>query len=176
MAVAENPPQVRRRLSLSPAARGTRRTLTIRHISGHRIVALIEITSPANKDRATHLVEFVDKAEAALAYGIHLVLVDLIPPGPHDPQGIHAALWARYDDEPYLLPPGEPLTLASYVGGMRPEAYLEHLAVGTPLAEMPLFLNPDRYINLPLEATYLAAHRGMPAFWRDVLDGKQPPP
>jgi hypothetical protein len=113
-------------------------------------------------------------AETALWHGIHLVLVDLIPPGPYDPQGMHAALWERFDDEPYLLPANEPLTLASYVAGPRPEAYLEHLAIGLPLAEMPLFLNPDRYVNLPLETTYLAAYRGTSAFWRDVLEGDPP--
>ncbi len=176
VAVAETPPRVRRKLSPSPAARGSRRTLTIRHVSGHRIVALLEIVSPANKDRAAHVTEFVDKVETALWHGIHVLLVDLFLPGPHDPQGMHAAIWERFDDEPYVLPSREPLTLASYVAGPRPEAYLEHLAVGSPLAEMPLFLNPDRYINVPLESTYLAAYRGMPAFWRDVLEGRQPPP
>jgi hypothetical protein len=120
--------------------------------------------------------EFVEKAEAALWQGIHLLLADLIPPGPHDPQGMHAAVWERFDDEPYVLPPNEPLTLVSYVAGPRPEAYLEHLAVGSPLMEMPLFLDPDRYINVPLDPTYSAAYRGTPEFWRDVLEGKQPPP
>jgi hypothetical protein len=147
--------------------------VTIRHRSGHRLVALLEIVSPANKDRPSHVEEFVAKAVAALAHGIHLVLVDLIPPGAHDPQGMHGAIWDRLDDERYLLPPGKPLTLASYVAERLPQAYLEHLAVGSPLIEMPLFLNPDRYINLPLESTYQAAYCGMPAFWRDVLDGDQ---
>ena len=68
------------------------------------------------------------------------------------------------------------MTLASYVAERLPQAYLEHLAVGSPLIEMPLFLDPDRYINLPLESTYHAAYCGMPAFWRDVLDGKQARP
>jgi hypothetical protein len=147
--------------------------LTIRHVSGHRIVAVVEIVSPGNKDRAAHVAEFADKAETALWQGIHELVVDLFAPGPYDPQGMHAAIWERFDDEPYLLPPNEPLTLASYVAGPSPEAYLEHLAVGSPLAEMPLFLSPDRYINLPLEPTYLASYRGMPAFWRDVLEGRQ---
>ena len=176
VAVAETPPQVRRRLSLSGAARRLRRTLTIRHVSGHRVVALVEIVSPANKDRASHVAEFVDKVEAALAREIHVLLVDLIPPGPHDPQGINGALWERFADEPYPLPADEPLTLASYVAGTSPVAYLEHLAVGSPLAQMPLFLNPDRYVNAPLDATYMASYRGMPAFWREVLEGSQPPP
>src|SRR3954447_19087706 len=53
LAVAEAPPRVTRRLVASPDAsyRMLRRTLTIRHTSGHRIVAIVEIVSPANKDR-----------------------------------------------------------------------------------------------------------------------------
>lgn len=176
VAVAEAPPRVQRRLSPIPTARGSRRTLTIRHVSGHRMIALIEIISPANKDRASHVAEFVDKAEAAFWHGVHLLLVDLFPPGRYDPQGMHAAIWERYDDEPYRLPPRDVLTLASYAAGPAPEAYLQHLAVGTPLTEMPLFLTAERYINVPLEATYQAAFHGLPAFWRDVLEGRRPKP
>lgn len=163
LAVADTPPRAHRRVAVSPASRATRRTLTIRHVSGHRVVALVEIASPANKDRAAHVVEFVDKVEAALWQGIHVVLVDLIAPGTHDPQGMHAVIWERFDDEPYLLPAEQPLTLASYVAGPRPEVYLEHLSIGSRLAEMPLFLTAERYINLPLESTYQAAYHGIPA-------------
>ncbi len=176
VAVAETPPRVRRRLSPASTPRAMRRTVAIRHVSGHRVVAVVEIVSPGNKDRAVHVAEFVDKAETALWQCIHLLLVDLFPPSPHDPQGMHAAVWERFDDEPYVLPPNEPLTLASYVAGPRPEAYLEHLAVGSPLTEMPLFLDPDRYVNVPLEPTYSAAYRGMSEFWRNVVEGKQPSP
>jgi len=31
-----------------------------------------------------------------------------------------------------------------------------------------------RYVNVPLESTYGEAYRGMPAFWRDVLEGREP--
>jgi hypothetical protein len=67
------------------------------------------------------------------------------------------------------------LTLASYAAGRPIEVYLEHLAVGASLPDMPLFLDYERYINVPLEATYQAAYRGMPGFWRDVLEGQKPP-
>ena len=63
-------------------------------------------------------------------------------------------------DEPYDLPAGEPLTLASYAAGPQIEVYLEHLAVGAVLPEMPLFLGQDRYVHVPLEATYHEAYRG----------------
>jgi hypothetical protein len=73
-------------------------------------------------------------------------------------------------EEPYDLPEGDPLTLASYVATEPVDIYLEHPAVGASLPEMPLFLRPDRYINVPLEATYQEAYRSLPEFWRDVLE------
>jgi hypothetical protein len=171
LAIAESQPKVRHKLSASSAQRGARRALAIRHVSGNRIVALMEIVLPANKDRRSHVEEFADKAEIAIVHGINLLLVDLFPPGSHDPRGTHGVLWERFNDEPYEPPPGEPLTLASYVAGPCPDAYVEPLAVGSPLAEMPLFLNPDRYVNVPLESTYLTAFRGLPAFLRTALEG-----
>jgi len=102
--------------------------------------------------------------------------VDLFPPGPHDPSGIHGCILQCLEEsgEPYVLPADGPLTLASYVAGPPVDVYLEHLAVGAPLTEMPLFLRPDRYVNVPLEPTYQATYRGMPAFWREVLEGQPP--
>src|SRR5271156_4150329 len=61
LALAEAPPKVERKLTVSAAARSHRRTLTIRHVTGHRIVALLEIVSPANKDRLQHIEDFVAK-------------------------------------------------------------------------------------------------------------------
>src|SRR5437588_1850008 len=136
LALAEAPPKVRRKLTSAGSLRRLRRTLAIRHISGHRLVALVEIVSPANKDRAEHVQEFVGKAVAALEQGIHLLLVDLFPPGRYDPAGIHGAVWEYFDNQPYDLPPGEPFTLASYTGRSAPDLYLEHLAVGHELPEM----------------------------------------
>jgi hypothetical protein len=169
VAVMEAPPKVRRKLASSPMSRAGRRTVTIRHVSGHQMIALIEIVSPANKDRASHLAEFVEKVTAVLWQGIHVLMIDLFPPGNHDPQGVHAAIWEQLDDEAYRLPAGEPLTLASYVGGLLPEAYIEHLQIGVPLLDMPLFLSPDRYVNVPLESTYQAAFQGLPEYWRNEV-------
>ena len=101
-------------------------------MSGHRLVALIEIISPANKDRGPHVDELVDKAVSALERGIHVLLIDLFPPGPHDLSGIHGCVLRSLDQygEPYDLPTNAPLTLASYVAGPEVDVYLEHLAVG----------------------------------------------
>ncbi len=47
--------------------------------------------------------------------------------------------------------------------------YVEPTAVGTSLIDMPLFLTPDRYVNVPLEKTYLAAYDGLPQRWKRVI-------
>ncbi len=168
--VADAPPKVRRQLSLSAAARSRRKTLAIRHVSGHRLVALLEIISPANKDLEEHIEEFLNKMEDALRQGIHLLVVDLFGPGPHDPDGIHGAIWDRLGDVPEAAPADEPLTLAAYVADTPVRAYLEHLAVGRPLPDMQLFLDPGYYIDTPLETTYQATWLGTPQPWREVLE------
>ncbi|HUY36804.1 MAG TPA: hypothetical protein VMV69_28985 [Pirellulales bacterium] len=57
----------------------------------------------------------------------------------------------------------------------RLEIYLEHVAVGAALPAMPLFLDQDAYVTVPLESAYEAAYRGVPEIWRDVLEGPAPP-
>jgi hypothetical protein len=47
---------------------------------------------------------------------------------------------------------------------------MEPLKIGIPLIDMPLFLKRGHYINVPLEATYMAAYRGVPARWRSVIE------
>src|SRR5688572_23167061 len=75
-----------------PRPRSRRKTLAIRHVSGHRLVAMLEVVSPSNKDRREHVEEFLDKMEDALRHGVHLLVLDLFPPGSFDPQGMHGAL------------------------------------------------------------------------------------
>jgi hypothetical protein len=169
VAVAEKPPKVRTQLTLSTATRKLRKTLTIRHVSNDRIVALLEIVSPGNKDREKHVSEFATKVEDALSHGIHVLVVDLFPPGKHDPHGMHGAIWDRLGDEPVDPPRKEPLTLVSYVADTPVRAWLEHAACGKKLPDMPLFLDIGSYVTAPLEATYESTWRGTPQRWRDVL-------
>jgi hypothetical protein len=68
-----------------------------------------------------------------------------------------------------LLPADKPLTCVAYVGGLSAEAFIEPVAVGDVLPEMPLFITSEFYVPVPLETTYQAAWNGMPAFWRGVL-------
>jgi hypothetical protein len=35
---------------------------------------------------------------------------------------------------------------------------------------MPLFIAKGRYVNVPLEATYQKAYRGVPSYYRHILE------
>jgi hypothetical protein len=149
-----------------------RRTLTIRHASGDRIVALIEIVSKANKDRESTVHEFAEKVVSALSQAVHVLVVDVVPPGPHDPTGMHGAIWHEIDEaQPYNMPADKPLTLASYFADAIPVAYVEPIGLGAEMPAMPLFLHPDWYVRVPLEETYRAAYHGVPRRWREVIEG-----
>ncbi len=173
IALADAPPRVSRKLTADPKAiyRARRRTLTIRHTSGHQIVAFLEIVSPGNKDRTASIQELVNKIDAALTQGIHVMTVDLFPPGRFDPQGLHGAVWARYGMEEYVVPADQPLTACSYRAVAPVHAYIEHMGFGAPLPEMPLFLDAETYIYVPLELTYQAAFQDMPVFLRERARG-----
>jgi hypothetical protein len=172
VALAVVPPKVRIRMR-SDASRysAKAKSVTIRHVSNHQVVAIVEVISPGNKNSQNGLNAFVRKAQEALAAGIHLLLVDLFPPSPRDPQGIHRAVWGDDCGPDYAPPPDKPLTCVSYIGGAGAEAFVEPVAVGDSLPPMPLFVTPEVYVDVPLEATYQSAWDGMPAYWRDVLTG-----
>ena len=62
-----------------------------------------------------------------------------------------------------LQPPADrPLIVASYDSGPMPVTYVEPVAVGDILPEMPLFLEPGSYVPAPLESTYQAAWDALP--------------
>jgi hypothetical protein len=151
-----------------------RRTIVIRHNSGDRIVALIELVSPGNKDSRHAIRSFSEKAVEALFRGYHLLIVDLFPPTVRDPNGLHPLIWGEFSDQLYSHPREQPLSLIAYSSGPQKKAYLEATAVGSELIEMPLFLEPEMYVNVPLEETYRAAFRGVPRKWKDVLERRSP--
>ena len=165
----EHPPQVRYTEEAEYARTADR--VAIYHASGDRVVAYIEIVSQGNKHTEFELKRFLDKLDEALQRGCHLLVVDLYPPGRHDPQGMHAAFWRRRATEPRGVTADEPLGLSAYRSDLHPTAYFEPTAVGRPLPPMPLFLTPDHYITVPLETTYQAAYRSVPQRWKTVIEG-----
>lgn len=144
------------------------RRIAVHHTLGH-VVAIIEIVSPGNKESKHGLRAFVDKAVELIRQGVNLLIVDLFPPGPRDPQGLHQAIWDEFTNQPFEPPPKQPLTVASYQAGPTRTAYVEPLAIGACLPEMPLFLHDEHYVNVPLEETYQATWDALPAELRRLL-------
>jgi hypothetical protein len=142
----------------------------IRHVSGDHLVAVIEIISKGNKSGRKAFDDLVSKAAELLFHQIHLLVVDLQPPSTRDPNGIHGAIWDEVAGEPYTRPVDKPLTLAAYESGSGVRAFIEPSRVGDKLVDMPLFLDPGRYVAVPLEETYLSAFASVPRRWRMVLE------
>lgn len=173
VAVLDSPPQVRQvkrvETDADVYARKANR-IVVRHRLGH-VVAIIEVISPGNKDSKHSLRSFIAKAVEFIRSGIHLLIIDLFPPTPRDPDGIHQSIWDELVGEPFdPRPTDKPLTAAAYDAGNGLTAYVEPLAVGDRLPEMPLFLEPGYYVPTPLEATYQASWNVLPGVIRDLVE------
>jgi hypothetical protein len=168
--VTATPPKTRHVLQAAEeilAARANR--ITIRHPLG-RVVCVIEIVSPGNKGGRAALRSFVAKSIDFLQGGVHLLVVDLLPPSVRDPQGIHKAIWDEIVDRPFELPPDKQLTLAAYVADLPKRAYVEPVGVGDVLPDMPAYLDPDSWVPVPLEATYQATWASCPEDMREAVE------
>ncbi len=143
--------------------------VAVHHRHGH-VVAVVEIVSPGNKASRSELRAFVEKSSELIMQGVHLLVIDLFPPSKRDPQGIHKAIWDEFEEKEFEMPPGKPLILASYDAGPPPAAYVESMAVGDALVDMPLFLKPEFYVPAPLEATYQSTWSRFPAPMKRLLE------
>ena len=144
------------------------KAVVVRHASDHQVIAMVEIVSAGNKSSQSRINSFVRKAEEAIGAGIHLLISDLFPPSSRDPEGIHRLIWQDRSDE-FVFSAAQPLTCAAYLADTIPEAFVEPMALTDPLPEMPLFLTPEVYVPVALEATYQAAWQELPAVWRNNL-------
>ncbi len=170
IAVASAPPKIRhvRRNESSLYADKADR-ISVRHRHGD-VVSVIEIISPGNKGSRSEFKAFVDKSVSLIRQKIHLLVIDLFPPNKRDPLGIYKAIWDEFDEDDYALPTDHPLTLASFDSGPPQVAYIENVAVGSPLPDMPLFLEPEVYVLVPLELTYQTAWNLFPSALKGLLD------
>ena len=143
--------------------------IVIKHRHG-RVVAVLEVVSPGNKSGGHALRSFVEKAYELLHGGIHLLVIDLFPPSSRDPQGIHKAIWDEIVDEPFELPPDKPLTVTAYFAGEPKTAYVEPVAVGDTLPDLPIFLDDGTYVPAPLETSYGEAWNACPYVIRELVE------
>jgi hypothetical protein len=150
--------------------------IAVRHRHG-RILAVVEIVSPGNKASTSELRSFVETSSDLILQGVHLLVIDLFPPGERDPQGIHKAIWDQFEEEDFELPADRPLTLAAYDAGPPPVAYIQPVAIGDTLPDRPIFLQPDVYVPAPLEETYAATWHHFPAPMKRWLEApnRNPP-
>jgi len=155
---------------------GRANRISIKHHLG-KTIAIIEIISPGNKDTKASAQDFLNKTIDFLRVGIHVLLIDLFPPSPRDPLGIHQLIWDEIGSDSFAFPPGKDRILASYEASEEKVAYVQPLAVGESLPDMPLFLSAGQHVKVPLESTYAAAWQDCPEEMRIAVEtGVMPDP
>jgi uncharacterized protein DUF4058 len=124
---------------------------------GSRLVAAVEIVSPANKDRPETRRAFVAKCAALLQEQVSVTLVDAVTTRQFN---LYAELLELAELTDPLLAPQAPGTYAVACRGTRKdqtwmlETWLHPLVVGQPLPTLPLWLADNLAIPLELEASY----------------------
>lgn len=183
LVVAQTPPRIQAvAKATTESARYARKANRIAIKEGPgRVVAMIEVVSPGNKDGKSAFASFVGKAVDFLRAGIHVLVIDPFPPGPRDPDSLAVAIWDELVGESLAnRPEGKPLAVVAIDAGEPLTAYVEGIAVGDPLPEAPLFLAPGWYVNVPLEQTYMASWEVTPRPIRTLVEaptiGPRPEP
>jgi hypothetical protein len=130
--------------------------------SGPQLVAVIELVSPANKDRAEHRRAFAVKCASYLAQGIGLLVVDVVT---NRRANLHDEIVGLMLPAASFVFPGTP---PLYASAYRPlhreeqdqiEAWLHPLGVGQELPTLPLALTAEVVLPINLEAAYVEACR-----------------
>jgi hypothetical protein len=127
---------------------------------GARLVAAVELVSPANKDREAHRRAFANKCAGYLAQGIAPIVVDAVTSRSAD---LHADI-LRVPGRPANtgLPAGTELYAVAHRPIVREnaeviEAWPHPLAGGRALPTVPLALSAELCLPIDLEATYTTA-------------------
>jgi hypothetical protein len=114
-----------------------------------RLVAVVELVSPGNKDRPETRRAFIAKCLSYLSQGIGLIVVDVVT---ERTANLHDELvrWMGLG-QPYLFPPDARIYSVSY----RPRRGVE--PGGQPLPSLPLLLRGGPEVPIDLEAAYTEA-------------------
>lgn len=127
---------------------------------GYRVLAVVEVVSPANKNEAVEREKFAAKCLSYLDKGIGLVVVDVVT---ERLWNLHNLVVRLAERDPKFEMTGDPPTYAS---AYRPvhrnkedliDLWHWPLAVGQPLPAVPLALKGFGCVRLDLEATYAEA-------------------
>jgi hypothetical protein len=124
---------------------------------GRRLVAAIEIVSPANKDRPEKRNAFVGKCAALLRSGVAVSIIDLVTTRQFN---LYAELMTFIGHPDPTMRADRPYLYAASCRWVRrePRAILESwsepLAVGQPLPKLPLWLADALVVPLDLDQSY----------------------
>jgi len=124
---------------------------------GRRLVAAVELVSPANKDRPDHRRAFVAKCAALLQSRVSVTILDLVTTRNFNLYYELLELIGKTDPSLGREPP--PLYAVACRGTKQGERWLletwaETLALGQPLPTLPLWLSDDFAVPLALEDSY----------------------
>lgn len=122
-----------------------------------RLVAAVEIVSPANKDRPEHRRALVAKCATLLQQHVSVAIVDLVTTRQFNLYADLLELIGQTD--PALAPEPPPLYAAacrwvSEAKSRRLQTWAHPLAIGQPLPTLPLWLADNLAVPLELEASY----------------------
>ena len=121
-----------------------------------RLVAAIEIVSPANKDRPESRQLFIAKCFNLLRQGVCVSIIDLVTTRQFNLYAELLALLERTD--PALNPPPAlyAVTCRKRSGGRRTklDSWFRPLTIGQPLPSLPVWLSETQTVSLDLEPSY----------------------
>jgi hypothetical protein len=127
---------------------------------GPRLVAAIELVSPANKDRPANRRMFAVRCASYLHSGVSVIIVDVVT---ERAGNLHAELLELLQVQPSTAGQGvhDLYATAHRTVPAPPDLHLETwahlLTLGGSLPTLPLWLQADLCLPLDLEATYRAA-------------------
>lgn len=127
-----------------------------------RVVAVVEIVSPSNKDRPESRQVFTAKCEALLRKGVSVAMVDVVTAKNFN---LYAELLELVGQRDPTLGPEPPAIYAAacpWVPRRRKhvlETWSHVLHLGQPLPTLPIWLADDFAVPLELEASYEEACR-----------------
>jgi Protein of unknown function (DUF4058) len=122
-----------------------------------RLVAAIELISPANKDRPLHRNNFVSKCAALLKQGVCLVLVDIVT---IRSSNLYLELLRHFELTDSYMSESSDAVYAACCRTRRTETktvfdfWRKTLKLGEPLPTFPLWLTEQLSVTLDLEASY----------------------
>jgi hypothetical protein len=148
------PPEAVLTLEMDPAHEEVCEVRVVDDRFQSRVTSVIELVSPANKDRPDHRQTFAAKCAALLRQRVHLIVIDILR---HRLANLHRDLVRALggaseaaDSELYAV---------SYRSVRDPAAWRLslwpfELTLGEAMPTVPLWLTPTRSVPLDLEVTY----------------------